>query len=49
MKPKKSKSTPTSNWALRELTPRQLLYAANDSYAALKIMEALQAEGHLEQ
>lgn len=46
---KKSKSTTTSNWALRELTPRQLLYAANDSYAALKIMEALQAEGHLEQ
>jgi len=45
---KKSKSTTTSNWALHELTPRQLLYAANDSYAALKIMEALQAEGHLE-
>ncbi|WP_105041865.1 3'-5' exonuclease [Rubritalea profundi] len=46
---KKSKSTTTSNWALRELTPRQLLYAANDSFAALKIMEALQAEGQLEQ
>jgi ribonuclease D len=46
---KKSKSTTTSNWALRELTPRQLLYAANDSFAALKIMEALKAEGHLEQ
>lgn len=45
---KKSKSTTTSNWALRELSTRQLLYAANDSYAALKIMEALQAEGHLE-
>ena len=45
---KKSKSTTTSNWALRELTPRQLLYAANDAYAALKIMEALQAGGHLE-
>ena len=45
---KKSKSTTTSNWAVRELTPRQLLYAANDSFAALKIMEALQAEGHLE-
>jgi hypothetical protein len=45
---KKSKSTTTSNWALRELTPRQLLYAANDAFAALKIMEALQAEGHLE-
>jgi hypothetical protein len=24
-----------------------LSYAANDSFAALKIMEALQAEGHL--
>ncbi len=37
----KSKSTTTSNWAARELTPRQLRYAANDAYAALKIMEAL--------
>lgn len=45
---KKSKSTTTSNWALRELTSRQLIYAANDSYAALKIMEALQSEGHLD-
>jgi len=41
---KKSKSTTTSNWALKELSPRQLLYAANDAYAALKVMEALQAE-----
>jgi len=45
---KKSKSTTTSNWALRELNSKQLLYAANDAFAALKIMEALQAEGHLE-
>lgn len=45
---KKSKSTTTSNWAIRELTPRQLLYAANDAYAALKVMEALQAEGYPE-
>ena len=37
----KSKSTTTSNWAATELTPRQLSYAANDAYAALKIMEAL--------
>ncbi len=37
----KSKSTTTSNWAASELTPRQLTYAANDAYAALKIMEAL--------
>jgi hypothetical protein len=45
---KKSKSTTTSNWAKHELTPRQLLYAANDAFAALKIKEALQTEGHLE-
>ena len=44
---KKSKSTTTSNWALQELSPRQLTYAANDAYAALKVMEALQAEGNL--
>ena len=45
---KKSKKTTTSNWALPELNERQLLYAANDAYAALKIMEALLAEGHLD-
>ena len=44
----KSKSITTSNWAATILTPRQLLYAANDAFAALKIMEALQREGHLE-
>ena len=37
----KSKSTTTSNWAAAELTDRQLLYAANDAFAALKILEAL--------
>ncbi|MFZ4775333.1 MAG: 3'-5' exonuclease [Terrimicrobiaceae bacterium] len=37
----KSKSTTTSNWAATELTTRQLCYAANDAFAALKIMEAL--------
>lgn len=44
---KKSKSTTTSNWSNHDLTPRQLLYAANDAYAALKVMEALEAEGQL--
>ncbi len=39
----KSKSTTTSNWALKELTERQLLYAANDAYAAIKVYHALQA------
>ena len=37
----KSKSITTSNWAAAELTPRQLSYAANDAFAALKIKEAL--------
>jgi len=37
----KSKATTTSNWAAAQLTPKQLLYAANDAYAALKVMEAL--------
>lgn len=37
----KSKTTTKSNWAAKELTARQLLYAANDAYAALKVMEAL--------
>jgi len=37
----KSKAITTSNWAAKELTPRQLRYAANDAYAALKVMEAL--------
>jgi ribonuclease D len=38
----KSKSVTTSNWAARELTERQLLYAANDAYAALKVFHALE-------
>jgi len=42
---KKSKSTTTSNWALAELSERQLSYAANDAYAALKILEKLQEKG----
>lgn len=40
----KSKSVTTSNWAARELTERQLCYAANDSYAAIRCYHALQAE-----
>lgn len=38
---RKSKHVTTSNWALRELTPNQLLYAANDAYAALMVLRAL--------
>jgi hypothetical protein len=40
----KSKSVTTSNWAARDLSERQLLYAANDAYAAIKIFHALQEE-----
>ena len=38
---RKSKSVTTSNWSQPQLTPQQLLYAANDAYAALKVFEAL--------
>ena len=37
----KSRKVTTSNWAQQQLTPQQLLYAANDAYAALKVLEAL--------
>jgi ribonuclease D len=37
----KSKSVTTSNWALAQLSAAQLVYAANDAYAALKVYEAM--------
>jgi ribonuclease D len=37
----KSKKVTTSNWSQPQLTPQQLLYAANDAYAALKVLDAL--------
>jgi ribonuclease D len=37
----KSKRISTSNWARLELAPNQLLYAANDAYAAVKVLDAL--------
>jgi len=40
----KSKTVTTSNWAARDLSERQLLYAANDAYAALMIFHAMQEE-----
>ncbi len=40
----KSKSITTSNWAARKLSERQLLYAANDAYAAIRVFHALQQE-----
>lgn len=38
---KKSKSISTSNWSQPNLSPSQLLYAANDAYAALRVYQAL--------
>lgn len=37
----KSRKVTTSNWSQQRLMPQQLLYAANDAYAALKVLEAL--------
>ena len=37
----KSKRVTTSNWANRTLEPRQILYAANDAYAAWAVLDAL--------
>jgi hypothetical protein len=37
----KSKAVTTSNWAAARLSASQLLYAANDAYAALKVFEAM--------
>lgn len=37
----KSKRAATSNWANRQLTEAQLLYAANDAWAALRVYQAL--------
>lgn len=42
---RKSKKITTSNWALPQLTDNQLLYAANDAFAALKVLEALNRSG----
>jgi ribonuclease D len=47
----KSKSVTTSNWAARVLSERQLIYAANDAYAAIMTFHALQesaAPGHVD-
>ena len=37
----KPRHVTTSNWSQHQLTKQQLLYAANDAYAALKVLEAL--------
>ena len=40
----KSKKTTTSNWALPQLNSAQLLYAANDAFAALRVWQALRQQ-----
>ena len=37
----KARHITTSNWSQHQLNPKQLLYAANDAYAALRVLEAL--------
>jgi len=37
----KARHVTTSNWSQPQLTSQQMLYAANDAYAALKVLEAL--------
>jgi ribonuclease D len=37
----KSKKAATSNWANPQLSESQLIYAANDAYAAYRVWEAL--------
>ena len=41
---RKSRKIGTSNWACRRLTERQLMYAANDAYAALQVYHAWRRE-----
>ena len=37
----KSKKASTSNWANAQLTEAQIIYAANDAYAAMRVYSAL--------
>ncbi len=37
----KSKKAATSNWSLPSLSPAQVVYAANDAYAAIRVFHAL--------
>jgi ribonuclease D len=38
----KSKKAATSNWSMPNLSPGQVVYAANDAYAAVRVFHALQ-------
>ena len=42
----KSKKAATSNWANTHLSSAQLIYAANDAYAAIRVFESLSLETH---
>lgn len=42
----KSKKAATSNWANTQLTEAQLVYAANDAYAAIRVFDALGLNRH---
>jgi len=37
----KSRKATTSNWANRHLTESQIIYAANDAWAAMRVYDAL--------
>jgi ribonuclease D len=37
----KSRKASTSNWKQRRLTDKQILYAANDAFAAIRVFHAL--------
>lgn len=41
----KSKSITTSNWSAKDLSDGQLIYAANDAYAAIQVFHALKKDG----
>jgi len=42
----KSKSITTSNWSTNTLSEKQILYAANDAYAAIRVFHALEQRAH---
>ena len=42
----KSKKAATSNWANLRLSEAQLIYAANDAYAAMRVFESLSLEAN---
>lgn len=41
----KSRKATTSNWSNRQLSEKQMLYAANDAFAAIAVFEALKRRG----